>query len=121
MNVNTNTQNNAANQVSKNTNSNSSEKVVYAWDIYLDPRDKGSFCSAEKYNGVWDGTVYETETEAENAGWYHLLELEDEGELSPDPDIYIEPSDYNIDVIAIPLSEIPEAVLYYSKLDHLIS
>ena len=105
---------------SKNTNNNSSEKVVYAWDIYLDPRDKGTFCSAEKYNGVWDGMVYETEAKAENAAWYHLLELEDEDELSPDPNIYVEPDDYTIDIFTIPLSEVSDAVLHYSNLDHLI-
>jgi hypothetical protein len=120
MNGNTSTQNNAVNQVSKNTNNNSSEKVVYAWDIYLDPRDKGTFCSAEKYNGVWDGMVYETDIDADNAAWYHLQELEIEGELSPDPNVYVEPDDYTIDIFTIPLSEVSDAVLHYSNLDHLI-
>lgn len=103
-----------------NANNNASGKVVYAWDMYLDPADKGTFCSAEKYNGVWDGMVYETKLEAVNAGYYHLQELEDEGELSDDPDIYVEPNDYTIDVIKIPLEEVTRETLEYSNLDHLI-
>ena len=36
-------------------------KVVYIWDMYLNPSDKGSWTSSELYNGKWDGAVFETE------------------------------------------------------------
>lgn len=111
--------NNTSNQAVSKTSNNTSEKVVYAWDMYLDPNDKGTFCSAEQYNGVWDGMVYETDIDADNAAWYHLQELETEGELSPDPNIYVEPDDYTIDIFTIPLSEVSDAVLQYSNLEHL--
>jgi hypothetical protein len=93
---------------------------VYAWDMYIVPADKGTFCSAEKYRGVWDGVVYETEDDAIAAGRYHLHELDDEGELSDDPAEYVEPEDYTIDVFAIPLKDVPKSVLDQSNLSHLI-
>jgi hypothetical protein len=93
---------------------------VWAWDMYIDPAEKGTFCSAEKYAGAWDGVVFETEDAALDAGWYHLQELDDEGELSDDPDDYIEPDDYTVDAFAIPLKDVPASVLKWSNLEHLI-
>jgi hypothetical protein len=94
--------------------------VVYAWDAYVSPTEKGTFCSAEKYNGVWEGTVFETEDDAVDAAWLHLQELDDEGELSDDPDEYLEADDFTIDVFTIPLKDIPDEVLAWSDLEHLI-
>lgn len=93
---------------------------VYAWDMYLVPTDKGTLCSAEKYRGVWDGIVYETENKALDAGRLHLQELDDEGELGDDLNDYVESDDYTIDVFAIPLKDIPSRVLERSNLNHLI-
>lgn len=92
---------------------------VYAWDMYIDPTDKGTFCSAEQTNGIWDGIVFEDEDDAFDAGLYHLRELDTEGELSDDPDEEVEPDDYTIDVFAIPLAAVPKAVLERSGLSHL--
>jgi hypothetical protein len=93
---------------------------VYIWDMYLDPADKGTWMSAELYNGEYDGVVFETEEEALNAAWYHLQELEDEGELSDWDDDSVDPDDYTIEAIAIPLSKVSEDTLYSSNLEHLI-
>jgi hypothetical protein len=93
---------------------------VWAWDMYIDPADKGTFCSAEKYGGVWDGVVFETEDAALDAGWHHLQELDDESELSDDYDEYVEPDDYTVDAFAIPLKDVPASVLEWSNLEHLI-
>ena len=94
--------------------------TVYAWDMYLDTNKKGTFCSATKYKDGWDGTVFKTKAEAEDAGWNHLLELEDEGELSDDPDSPVLPWDYVIDTIAIPIEDVTKETLEWSGLDHLI-
>jgi hypothetical protein len=94
-------------------------KKVWAWDMYTDPAEKGTFCSATKYAGAWEGVVYETEEEALDAGWYHLQELDDEGELG-DYDEYIEPDAYTVEAFAIPLKDVPARVLEWSNLKHLI-
>lgn len=93
---------------------NKNVKEVYIWDMYMDPKDKGTWTSAELYRGAWDGFVYETEQEALDGGWCHLSELEDEGELHGEPD------DYTVDTVAIPLSEVPTRTLAFSNLNHLI-
>ena len=87
---------------------------VWIYDMYLDPADKGTWTSAELYNGKYDGYVYETEDAALDGAWLHLSELEDEGELEGDPD------DYYIEAFAVPVSEVHEDTLSFSKLDHLI-
>ena len=89
-------------------------KEVYIWDIYLTPNRKGTWTSAELYNGKWDGFVYETADEAEEGGWGHLYELDNEGELRYDPD------DYYVEAVAIPLADVQEETLRFSDLDHLI-
>jgi hypothetical protein len=87
---------------------------VWIWDVYLEPEDKGTWTSAELYNGKYDGYVFETEDEALDAAWLHLGELEDEGELEGDPD------DYYVEAFAVPVSEVAEETLSESGLDHLI-
>lgn len=89
-------------------------KVVYIWDIYLDPADKGNWTSAELYNSAWDGVVFETEDEALNAGYYHLGELEDEDELEGDPD------DYYVEAFSVSVSDVDPDTLLMSGLEHLI-
>ena len=100
----------ANNQASQQTINNKSAEVVYIWDMYIDPRDKGTWCSAEKYHGEYDGCVFKTKNSAINAGLDHLLELEDEGQLRGDP------SDYDVEAIAIPLSEVSVYTLEFSGL-----
>jgi hypothetical protein len=84
------------------------EEVVYIWDMYIDPRDKGTWCSAEKYNGEYDGSVFKTKEAAFREGKIHLMELEDEGELRGLPE------DYDIDVIAIPKNKVSDYTLEFS-------
>ena len=86
------------------------KEVVYIWDMYLDPRDKGTWCSAEKSNNEYDGFVFKSAEEAFHYGKKHLYELDDEGELRGDPD------DYDIDTVAIPKSEVSEYTLRFSGL-----
>lgn len=88
--------------------------VLYAWDMYLSKRNKGTWCSAEKEDGTWDGIVFETEQDAINAAITLLGELEDERELNGDPD------DYTIDTFTIPITELTVEDLEYSDLEHLI-
>lgn len=89
-------------------------KVVYIWDMYLDPADKGSWTSAELYDGKWDGTVFETEEEAVNAAWYHLQELENEGDLEGGLD------DYSVDTVSVPVKDVDPDTLSFSNLEYLI-
>lgn len=89
-------------------------KVVYIWDMYLDPADKGNWTSAELDNGIWDGYVFETEEEALAAGYYHLGELDDEGELDGDPD------DYYVEAFNVLVSDVDPDTLLASDLEHLI-
>ena len=88
--------------------------VLYAWDMYIDKKDKGDWCSAEKEDGTWDGIVFETEEDAVNAAITLLGELSDERELEGDPD------DYTIDTFTIPITELTVEDLEYSDLEHLI-
>ena len=85
-------------------------KVVYIWDMYVDTKDKGTWTSAEKYKVEWVGTVFETEQEAIDAGYNHLVELEDEGELICKPD------DYTVEAMAVPISEVSDETLLFSGL-----
>ena len=87
---------------------------LWAWDMYLKDRDKGTWCSAEKYGIDWEGRVFETEDDAFNAGLTLLRELSDEGELKGDPD------EYTIDTFSIPITELTVELLEESELDHLI-
>lgn len=89
-------------------------KVVYIWDIYLDPADKGSWTSAELYNGKWDGTVFETANEALDAGYSHLMELETEGELEGDLD------NYSISTVSVLIKDVHPDTLSFSNLEYLI-
>lgn len=86
---------------------------VYAWDMYTDPANKGDWVSTN-----YD-TVFETENKAIDAGCLLLSELADEGELG-DEDEYVEPDDYTVGVIKIPLATVPAEMLRYSNLNHLI-
>lgn len=87
---------------------------VWIYDMYINPADKGTWTSAELYNGKYDGYVYETADKAIRGGLAHLNELADEGELEG------EPIDYTVEAINIPISEVDEETLSFSGLDHLI-
>lgn len=91
-------------------------EVVYVWDIYLDPAEKGNWFSAEEddFTGMWEGTVYETADAAIRAGNLHLDELWDEGDLE------YSRRDYYIDAQDIPLGNVSDETLSFSGLDHLI-
>ena len=91
-------------------------EVVYVWDIYLDPAEKGNWFSAEEDDttGMWEGTVYETADEAIRAGNLHLDELWDEGDLE------YSRRDYYIDAQEIPLGNVSDDTLSFSGLDYLI-
>lgn len=89
-------------------------KTVWVWDMYLDPKDKGTWVSIDS------DTVFETEQAAMNAACTLLSELDDQGDLD-EYDEYIEPDDYTIDTYEIPLSSVSDEVLEYSNLEHLIS
>jgi hypothetical protein len=77
--------------------------------MYIDPRDKGTWCSAEEYNGEYDGSVFKTKEAAYNEGKIHLYELEDEGQLRGDPE------DYDIEVRAIPKNKVKPGALTESQ------
>ncbi len=103
---------NTGNKIHANklTASSKLEEVVYIWDIYIDPKDKCTWRSADRYNGEYDGYVYETKEGAQQGGINHLRELEDE--------LYLEgrPSDYTVDVVAIPKAEVSDYTLEFSGL-----
>ena len=85
------------------------EEVVYIWDMYLDQRDKGTWCSAEKQeDGKYEGYVYKTVNQAYHGATTHLYELENEGELRGDP------IDYTVDIVDIPISEVGDYTLEFS-------
>jgi hypothetical protein len=90
----------------------------------LNEEDRGNWTSAEIYNGLYSGAVFETEEEAYDAGLTHLRELEDEGELTyedEDGEEYeAEPEDYTIDTVAISVKDVDEETLADSGLEHLI-
>lgn len=96
------------NSSSKSTNSKQSTDVVYIWDIYDHPINKGTWRSAEKYQGEYDGFVYENKNEAYRAGINHLYELEDEGLLIGYS------ADYTVEVVAIPKTEVSDYTLAFS-------
>lgn len=87
---------------------------LYAWDMYIDESEKGTWCSAEKEGNTWDGVVFETEADATSAAWTLLGELDDERELDGDPD------EYTIDIFMIPITEVTVELLEESDLEHLI-
>ena len=86
---------------------------VYAWNMYIDPANKGEWVSTD------NDMVFETEDKAIDAGCLLLRELDDEGELG-DEDEYVDPDDYTVDVIKIPLATVPAEILRSSNLSHLI-
>ena len=96
--------------INSRATSSQSNEVVYIWDMYMDYRDRGTWCSAEKNNGEYDGFVFKSEDEALRYGREHLYELDDSGELRGDPD------DYDIDTVAIPKSEVSDYTLRFSGL-----
>lgn len=81
---------------------------LWYWDMYTDPRQKGTWTSIE------NDLVFETEDEAYDAAYCLLRELDDEDELFVDPD------DYIVDVVKIPLTRVSEDALEHSGLSHLI-
>lgn len=87
---------------------------LYAWDMYIDENEKGTWCSAKKYGFTWDGIVFETEADAFNAGLTLLRELADERELDGDLD------EYTIDTFSVPITELTVEILEESDLEHLI-
>lgn len=97
---------------------------LFIWDAYLEPDEKGTWTSASLYEGEWDGAVYETAEEAIDAGYYHLQELENEDELYIEDEdgelIYLDPDDYRVDAVAIPLAEVSDSSLKDFDLEHLI-
>ena len=88
---------------------------LYAWDMYIDEDEKGTWCSVEKEGFTWDGQVFETEDDASEAAWRLLSELADENELRGDPD------DYTIETFTIPITELTVDFLEECELDHLVS
>lgn len=87
---------------------------LFAWDMYLEEDEKGTWCSAEKDGYTWDGKVFETKDDAVNAACVLLSELSDEDELRGDPD------DYFINTFAIPITELTVELLEDSDLEHLV-
>jgi hypothetical protein len=83
---------------------------VYAWDMYLDPADKGTWVSAT-YN-----KVYATEKEAYKAGCRELDLGYADGTLDPDA----VPEDYVVDTIKLPVSQVPAEVLKDCGLSNLL-
>lgn len=96
---------------STNTSKDIETEYVYIWDIYIDPRDKGTWLSAEKNKaGYYEGSVFGSPEEAKNAAITHLEELEEEGELSGWPE------DYNIDITQVGMSEVDDYTLAWYRL-----
>jgi predicted RNA-binding Zn-ribbon protein involved in translation (DUF1610 family) len=88
-------------------------KSVWFWDMYVDAADKGSWTSIDQ------GVVFETEDKAIDAGWNHLGELDDEGELNDEDEDPIDPDEYTVEAIEVPLARVPESLLIDSDLHHL--
>ena len=88
--------------------------ALFAWDMYLEEDEKGTWCSADRSDFTWDGKVFETKDDAVNAACVLLNELSDEDELEGDPD------DYFINTFAIPITELTVELLEESDLEHLI-
>ena len=95
-----------------NTNNNTTQpatyKLVYVWDMYIDPEDKGNWRSADDYRGEWEGIVYASEFDAIKYGRKHLKELAAKGRLKGDLD------DYAIDAVAVPVSKVSQYTLKLS-------
>lgn len=91
--------------------------VVWVWDMYLDPKNKGTWTSAELYNGVWDGIVFESKDKALNAAWDHLKELDDAGELG-DWENPVDPDEYTIEAFSVPVSDVDPDTFHFSNLEH---
>ena len=83
---------------------------VYAWDMYLDPADKGTWISAT------DNMVYATERDAYKAGCRELDICYADGLLYSDA----VPDDYIVDTVKLPISQVPEEVLKACGLSHLL-
>lgn len=83
-------------------------KTVWTWDIYLEPSEKGT------WTGIENDLVFETKDKALDAAWVLLNELDEEGELSGDPD------DYYVEAFEVPLSSVSAPILKFNKLAHLI-
>ena len=103
------------NKTNKSQNTNTSKDVeieyVYIWDIYIDPRDKGTWLSAEKNRaGYYEGSIFGSPEEAKNAAIAHLAELEEEGELLGYPE------DYSVDIIQADVSEVEDYTLAWYRL-----
>ena len=94
--------------------------TVWIWDMYLDPTDKGTWCSAEESQGKYSGTVFETEDKALSAGWDHLQELMNEDELYDENDNPCDPDDYYIEATEISIADVDTETLEFSNLEHLI-
>lgn len=97
---------------------------LFIWDAYLEPDEKGTWTSASLYKGEWDGAVYETEEEAVDAGYYHLQELASEDELYLEDEegkiLYLDPDEYEVEAVAVPLAEVSDDSLERFDLEHLI-
>lgn len=104
----------------KKASYNSLPTKVWIWDVYLEPSEKGTWTSAELYKGKWDGTVFETEEKALEAAWYHLGELDDEGELWDEDDNPADPDDYYVEAFQVDIIEVDRNTLIDSNLEHLI-
>ena len=92
--------------------------IVFAWDMYIDPADKGTWTSAELYKGEYDGMVFETKEKAIDAAVYHLSELEDEGKLLDEDENPVDPDDYTIDTFVIGIEKVSDETLEASGLAH---
>lgn len=91
---------------------------VWIWDICLEGRRHNKkWTSAELYNGEWEGIVFETKDDAINAGYGHLYELEDEGEL---PGGRYDVDEFDVDAFAVNISDVEAGTLEFSNLEHLI-
>lgn len=90
--------------------------IVFAWDMYIDPADKGTWTSAELYNGEYEGIVFETKEKAFDAAVNHLRELDDEGELLDEDENPVDPDDYTIDTFVIGIRNVSDETLEASGL-----
>ena len=84
---------------------------VYAWDMYLDPADKGTWVSAT-YN-----KVYATEKDAYKAGCRELDLCDADGMLDPDA----VPEDYIVDTVKLPVSQVAAELIKACGLGHLLN
>lgn len=84
---------------------------VYIWNMYINPKDEGTWTSAKLQGNKWEGYVFSTEEDAFNGGLLHLRELYSENEL-----IGGSPEDYTIDFIKVPMSDVSIETLKFSNL-----